>query len=63
MEDTKQLNWRTSSFSGTQGNCVEVAFDDDSVYVRDSKDREGPVLRFTHAEWDAFKSGVVEGEF
>ena len=63
MEDTKQLNWRKSSFSGTQGNCVEVAFDDDGVYVRDSKDREGPVLRFTRAEWDAFKSGVVEGEF
>lgn len=63
MEDTKQLNWRKSSFSGTQGNCVEVAIHDDGVYVRDSKDREGPVLRFTHAEWDAFKSGVTNGEF
>ncbi|HKF00124.1 MAG TPA: DUF397 domain-containing protein [Actinomycetes bacterium] len=54
--------WRKSSRSGLNG-CVEVAYVDDQVAVRDSKDRHGPVLVFTHAEWEAFLSGVREGEF
>lgn len=31
--------------------------------VRDSKDRDGPVLLFTPAEWTAFTAGVRDGEF
>jgi hypothetical protein len=54
--------WRKSSRSGVNG-CVEVAYIDDRVAVRDSKDRQGPMLVFTHAEWDAFLSGVRDGEF
>ncbi|BFU42737.1 DUF397 domain-containing protein [Krasilnikovia sp. MM14-A1004] len=56
-------NWRTSTRSGTEGNCVEVRLDDDAVVVRDSKDRSGPVLRFTDAEWRAFLAGARDGEF
>ncbi len=33
------------------------------VAVRDSKDRSGPVLLFTHDEWKAFLAGAHEGEF
>ncbi len=33
------------------------------VAVRDSKDRQGPVLTFTPAEWRAFVVGVRSGEF
>jgi hypothetical protein len=57
--------WRKSSFSnGTGGNCVEVAdLPDGGRTVRDSKDRSGPVLRFTPAEWAAFTAGVRAGEF
>jgi hypothetical protein len=33
------------------------------VLVRDSKDQEGPVLRFTPGEWRAFLGGVRLGEF
>jgi Domain of unknown function (DUF397) len=32
------------------------------VAVRDSKDRTGPVLTFTPAEWETFTAGVKSGE-
>jgi hypothetical protein len=43
--------WRTSPYSGGQGNCIEVGSHDDHVLVRDTKDRTGPVLRFSPAAW------------
>jgi Domain of unknown function (DUF397) len=58
------LNWIKSSFSFSNGNCVEVAsLPADGIGVRDSKDIEGPVLRFTPDEWQAFIGGVRNGEF
>jgi hypothetical protein len=33
------------------------------IVVRDSKDTEGPILRFTPDEWHAFIGGVNNGEF
>jgi hypothetical protein len=60
----KFTNWRKSRRSGGDGNCVEVAFaTDGAVGVRDSKDRSGPYLEFTRAEWQAFIGGVKDGEF
>jgi hypothetical protein len=57
------LTWRRS-YRCESGACVEVAFGaDDTVYVRDSKDRNGTVLRFTRAEWATFTAGVQDGEF
>jgi len=58
--------WSKGSESNGSGgnNCVEVAFlDNDTVGVRNSKDRSGPALAFTGAEWDAFISSVKKGEF
>jgi Domain of unknown function (DUF397) len=43
--------WRTSSYSGGQGNCVEVGEAPPGVLVRDTKDRTGPALRFSPAAW------------
>jgi hypothetical protein len=58
------VNWIKSSLSFSNGNCVEVAdLAAGEIGVRDSKDRQGPVLRFTPAEWDAFVGGVHNGEF
>jgi hypothetical protein len=55
--------WAKSSRSGTNGNCVEVAFlGEGRVALRDSKDPGGPVLRFTRNEWSAFVDGVADGE-
>jgi hypothetical protein len=58
----KSAAWRKSSWSASNA-CVEVAFVDGQVAVRDSKDQTGPVLLFTSAEWTAFVSGVRDGEF
>lgn len=56
--------WFKSSFSGPAGNaCVEVALLPGEIAVRDSKDRQGPVLVFTPEEWRAFLAGVRAGEF
>jgi hypothetical protein len=56
--------WRKSTRSGGNGQCVEVRRGDDgTVQVRDSKDRTGPVLTFTPAEWAAFIDGAQRGEF
>jgi hypothetical protein len=43
--------------------CVEVAFVDGAIAVRDSKNTAGPVLVFTRGEWDAFVEGAKDGEF
>jgi hypothetical protein len=57
-------SWVKSSLSMSNGNCVEVAsLSGGGVGVRDSKDAEGPVLRFTPDEWHAFLGGVQNGEF
>lgn len=45
------------------GSCVEVASCSCGVQVRDSKDPDGPILDFTHAEWAAFVAGAQLGEF
>lgn len=54
MEDT-DLNWRRATYSSNGGgNCVEVADHGSRVFVRDTKHRTGPVLRFSPAVWRRF---------
>ena len=58
------LSWIKSSLSFSNGNCVEVSdLPGGAIGVRNSRDREGPVLRFTPDEWHAFLGGVRKGEF
>lgn len=54
--------WRKSSYSAESAACVEVA-ETEGILVRDSKDPDGPRLRFPRAAWAAFVHGVTEGEF
>ena len=56
--------WVKSSLSFSNGNCVEVAsLPEGEIGVRNSRDAEGAVLRFTSDEWTAFLGGVRNGEF
>jgi hypothetical protein len=54
--------WRTSTRS-QDTNCVEVAYVDGEVLLRDTKDRESRTLAMTPDEWRAFVEGVKDGEF
>ncbi|GGK81147.1 hypothetical protein Sme01_44350 [Sphaerisporangium melleum] len=55
--------WRKSSLSGSNNNCVEMAFLGTAVVaVRDSKLPEGGVTLFSPAAWQAFVDGIKQGE-
>ncbi len=56
--------WRKSTYSGAQGNCVEVAhLASGEVAVRNSRNPDGPSLVFTADEMAAFVAGAKDGEF
>ncbi|KAF4408242.1 MULTISPECIES: DUF397 domain-containing protein [Streptomyces] len=54
--------WKKSSYSGANGQCVEVAARvPGSVSVRDSKDTGRPALSFSECSWEAFLSEIDRG--
>ena len=55
--------WHKSTRSGGSGDCVEVARPAGVVLVRDSKDPDGPVLRFGLPAWRDFVAAVRAGSF
>lgn len=57
------LTWHKSSYSSSNGQCVEVAAVGADIAVRDSKNPDGPVLVFGAEEWRAFVAGAVAGRF
>ncbi len=62
--DQPAVQWRTSSFSGDNGACVQVAaLPDGTVAVRDSKTPDAGTLVFTRAEIRAWIQGAQAGEF
>jgi Domain of unknown function (DUF397) len=55
--------WRKSSCSYSTGQCVQIAAPDGAgIAVRDSKNPQGAVLRFTPAGWREFVASVRSGE-
>ena len=51
--------WIKSSYSGgSGGNCIEVNDQGSRVLVRDSKDSNGPMLRFAPDAWRRFADRV-----
>ena len=53
-----RVGWRRSTYSFSNGNCVEVAGIGTVIAVRDSQDRDGPQLAFAPAQWVAFAAAV-----
>jgi hypothetical protein len=52
------LDWFTSSFSVGDGECVEAGLVPGGIFIRDKKDRAGPVLSFTASQWKVFLIAV-----
>ena len=62
-ETTTITGWRKSSYSGSQGNCVEFApFGEQLVAARNSRDPQGAVLFFDRDELGAFLDAAKNGE-
>ncbi len=56
------MNWRKSSYSNNpQGECVEIATLPSGAAVRDSKDSDGPILRFSADAWRNFIRDIKGG--
>jgi hypothetical protein len=56
------LEWRKSRASENGENCVEVAVTGPSVWIRDSRDKAGPVLVVEYGRWREFVERVRDGE-
>lgn len=59
-----ELNWHTSSRTGTNGNCVEVAPTcGGGALVRDTKDRPTGHFAVASRGWHAFLTEIKHGRF
>jgi hypothetical protein len=52
------VSWHSSSASNAGGESVEVTRIAGEVWVRDSKDPEGPILKLRREGWAAFIAGL-----
>jgi hypothetical protein len=60
--DLSNVQWRKSSGSGVESNCVEVAFATGHVFTRDSKAPIGPKISYNQTEWSAFLNAAKNGK-
>jgi len=63
MHNTDDLTWATSSYSGGNGACVEVAKAGSGAYFRDTKDCPRGAASASPAAWGAFLGAVKAGAF
>jgi hypothetical protein len=62
--ELKDVVWRKSQRSNSQGNCVEMAdLAGRGVAVRNSRFPDGPALVYTRAEIEALILGAKDGDF
>jgi hypothetical protein len=50
--------WRKSSYSGSNGSCVETASDSGAIMVRDTANRAGFTLSVPASAWMAFLAAL-----
>lgn len=61
--DLTQAQWRKSSYSGGDNDCVELAELDDGIAIRDSKCPERAVLVIARAHAERFIDAVRAGRW
>jgi hypothetical protein len=57
------LQWRKAIRSCNNGACVEVAPVSGQILIRDSMDRNGPVMRYSGLSWYTFVADAKTGRF
>jgi hypothetical protein len=58
----KRLTWRTA-LSCNGGACVQVAANDNSILIGNSRRPGDPVVEYTPHEWHEFVAGIKNGDF
>jgi hypothetical protein len=48
---------------GGNGDCLEAASIKEGIAVRDSKNLNGPILRYSHDAWRSFVRQAKRGNF
>jgi hypothetical protein len=61
MKDSMQ-EWRKSTYSGTDNDCVELLIEETSTGIRDTKNRNGGSLTFSTVSWQKFLGTVQADE-
>lgn len=61
--EVRDVNWRKAARSAGNGACVEVASVNPRVLVRDSRDQNGPAMRYSGSAWQAFLTAAKRGRF
>jgi len=58
MMNLADAAWRTSTYSGSHDNCVEVGPTSKVVGIRDTKNRDGGALTVSYGMWNSFVATV-----
>lgn len=51
------MSWVKSQFCDTS-SCVEAMRVENEIWMRDSKDPDGPILKFPAREWSQFMADI-----
>jgi hypothetical protein len=60
---TDEKGWRKSKYSTGNGECVETSYGQGDITVRDSKQPDGPRLRYPEFAWSSFLAATKLGNF